>query len=195
MNNLLASLGLNAVEADPNTIPDGNYDAEVQKSELAVFPNKGTLNHVITYKVIAGDRKGAQKQEVFTLGKDLKDAQGQPTTDLKDVVAYTPSMSDSQKPWYKKRLVDLGIPEPVVDANQWNPEDLVGIQVTFGVKKNDQGYQNINFVQKRDGQANAPQPVNVAAALGASTPDPAQATVAQPTAAAPAAPASLGQLI
>ena len=78
MNNLLASLGLDSVSADPNAIPDNRYNGEVVKSEYVVAKRKGTLNHVITYRVTEGDHKGAEKAEWFKLCDDCVAADGTP---------------------------------------------------------------------------------------------------------------------
>lgn len=158
MTNLLQSLGLESVEADPNHIPDNKYNGVVNESQLVVAKNKGTLNHVITYKVTEGDRKGAEKQEWFKIGKDPVDAEGNLATKAEDVVNYTPDMTDTAKQWYKKRWVDLGVPEEQVGQVEFSV--LKGKLVTFGVKSKD-GYQNINFVEAREAtaaeQADVPQ--------------------------------------
>src|SRR3954468_3277747 len=91
-NDLLGSLGLNDVPADPNAIPDNTYDGEVMKSELVFVASKNSINHVITYKVTEGERKGAQKQEWYELGVAPVDASGAPATSVKDAVSFTPSM-------------------------------------------------------------------------------------------------------
>ena len=161
MNNLLASLGLDSVSADPNAIPDNRYNGEVVKSEFVVAKKKGTFNHVITYRVTEGDHKGAEKAEWFKLGEDCVTADGQPAERASDVANYTPSMTDNAKTWYKKRYVDLGISEEKV--GRIAPEDLVGIKVTFGTKTSN-GYQNINYVEARE--ATASEQASVPQALG-----------------------------
>ena len=161
MNNLLSSLGLESVPADPNSIPDNRYNGEVVKSEYVVAKNKGTLNHVITYRVTEGDNKGAEKAEWFKLGEDCVDANGAKAERADDVVNYTPSMTDNAKTWYKKRYVDLGIQEDQV--GRMDIADLVGIKVTFGLKTKD-GWQNINFVERRE--ASAAEQASVPQALG-----------------------------
>lgn len=144
---LLSSLGLDDVAGDPNTIPDGKYDGIVEKSEYVIVKDKATLSHVITYKVTEGDRKGATKQQWYTLYKDIKDAEGNVPENVADVKAGAPALSDAQKEYYKKLWMDLGVPGDEVTSSE--PNRLEGVLVTFGVKRNNQGYQNINFVEPR----------------------------------------------
>lgn len=141
---LMGSLGLDNVEADPNALPAGKYAGVVFKADFVVAPAKNTYNLVLTYKVTEGERNGAQRQEWFTLGTvTSKDDAG-------NVTAINPTMKETQKPWFKKRLVDLGIPEnqiPALDQN--SVQVLVGKPIFFGVRHND-GYINISFVEARD---------------------------------------------
>lgn len=141
---LIGSLGLDAVEADPNYLADGAYPGEVFKSEYVIREKDGeeTVNHVITYRVTEGDRKGAQKAEWFRLGKDP--VREGPANEL---VGMTPTMTEQAKTWYKKRLVDLGIPEEEIATLV--PQTLVGIPVDFGVKTKN-GYTNVSFVSRRE---------------------------------------------
>lgn len=145
---LMGSLGLDSVEADPNAIADGTYKAVVFKSEYVVS-KKDDVFHVITYKVIDGPRKGAQKAEWFKLGTDpVREGPGNV------LVGMTPTMTEQAKPWYKKRWVDLGVPEAEVATA--DPSRLVGINVDFGVKTKD-GYQNITFATaSAEGTATTP---------------------------------------
>lgn len=145
---LLSSLGLDDVAGDPNTIPDGKYDGIVSKSEFVLVEAKKTLNHVITYQVTDGDRKGATKQQWYTLYTEVADANGGWPSDITEVKAGKPALSDSQKEYYKKLWMDLGIPGDEVTKSE--PQILEGRLVTFGVKRNAQGYQNVNFVEPRE---------------------------------------------
>lgn len=141
---LLGTLGLDNVSADPNAIPDGKYDGDVFQSEY-VLKKDGSLAHAITYKTSEG---GAQKSQWYTLYTNCVDANGQPATSVAEVAGGTPAMSDNQKRWYKKLWVDLlDIAEEEV-KNQ-KPENLVGVPVTFGLKTKN-GWQNINFVERRE---------------------------------------------
>lgn len=162
--NLLSSLGLESVEADPNHIPDNRYNGIVARSELVVAKNKGTLNHVITYKITEGDRTGAEKAEWFKLGDNAVTAEGNPAEKASEVASYTPSMTEQAKPWYKKRWVDLGVPEDQVGKVDFDV--LVGTKVTFGIKTKD-GYSNINFVERRE--ATAQEQASVPQSLGGTT--------------------------
>ena len=145
---LMGSLGLDQVEADPNALPDGKWAGVIFKSEFVLVKSKGEVSLVITYKVTEGVKNGAQRQEWFTIGKNPLDANGNPTENINEVASMTPSMTEQQKPWFKKRLVDLGVAE--ADIPSLDPKTLVGKNVTFGTKKNN-GYININFVELRDG--------------------------------------------
>lgn len=145
--NPLASMGLDNVEADVNALPDGKYDGVVFKSEYVLIKSKDQLSHVVTYKVTDGDRNGAQRPVWYNLGKEVKDASGEFPTSVNDIVSYTPSMPEVSKSYYKKMFVDLGIAEQAVSTTPI--ENLIGIPVTFGVKKRD-GYINVNFVERRD---------------------------------------------
>lgn len=139
---LLDSLELDNVEADRNALPDGKWPGVITRSEIVVVQKNNTVNHVITYQVDENsDRKGAQRQEWFRLGVDPV------FDDNKNIVSMTPTMTEDAKSWYKKRHVDLGIPEDQVSSTE--PKDLVGKKVTFGTKKKD-GFINISFVELRD---------------------------------------------
>ncbi len=136
---LMDSLGLDNVSADPNALPDYNgWIGVVRESKYVVKNKDNSVNHVITYKVTEGKHKGAERQEWFNLGTvDAQDENGK-------VTAYTPTMTEDRKSWYKKRFVDLGIAEDQVSKTE--PEALVGTPVRFGTKKKD-GFININFVE------------------------------------------------
>lgn len=152
---LLGTLGLDKVEGDPNNLPDGKYRGVVSRSEY-VEKKDGTLSHVITYKVTdpSSPRKGAEKAEWFNLGKDVV----RDDSPAKKITGFTPTMSEAAKPWYKKRFLDLGIPEDRI--NEIDVADLVGVEVDFGVKTKD-GFSNINFAQKASGNTAAATPQNV----------------------------------
>ncbi len=145
---LSSSLGLSNVEADPNSIPDGRYEGKVLRSQYVHVPKSNTVSHVITYQVTSGDHKGASRDEWFRLGTGPQFAE-----DGKTIVGLDEfTMSDQQKSWYKKRFLDLGVPEDKVDSVE--PGDLVGIPVAFGVKRNGE-YVNVNFAEKMTGEASA----------------------------------------
>lgn len=144
MFDLNATLGLQNVEADPNNIPDGRYDGKVLKSEY-VLTKTGKVAHVTTFQVTDGTYNGAQKQKWDNLGDNPRTADGGIPEKIDEVASFNPTMKDTQKTWYKKFWLDLGID---TDAGPYKPEDLNGKLVTFGVKRND-GYANINFVELR----------------------------------------------
>lgn len=146
---LLSSLGLNDIPSDPNDIPDGKYDGVVQASDYVIVDSKGTLNHVVTYQVIDGDHKGAQRQVWYTLYKNIVDSEGAVPFNVDNIKGGTPAMTDANKRWYKKMWCDLlGLDDSTFDAAKHDVKDLVGIPVTFGVKTKD-GYKNVNFVERR----------------------------------------------
>lgn len=147
MNAIMSSLGLDAVEADPNAIPDGRYNGEVFKSEYVYNPKNKTVAHVITYRVIDGSHKGATVTDWNSLGKDPVFAEGH-DGEIAHVVSMTNTQDEQNKRYYKKTFVDLGIAEQ--DVPNTSVEELVGKKVIFGVKKNG-NYRNITFVEIRDG--------------------------------------------
>jgi hypothetical protein len=163
MNNLLGSLGLSDVSADPNDIPDGSYDGDVFRSEFVCVESKDTLAHVITYRVTEGEAKGAQRQQWYTLYNKPRDANGNFTSNPNEVVSVETDangkpnvlLTEGQKRWYKKLWADLlfgtseGLtPQQEQQIDQSKPEDLVGKTVTFGVKTRN-GFKNISFVNPR----------------------------------------------
>ena len=153
---LLGSLGLDDVPSDPNDIPDGRYNGVVFKDEFVV-KSDDTVHHVITYKVEdPAQFAGAQKAEWFKVGiNPERDA----TTNA--LVGFTPTMEETPKRWYKKRLAsDLGLSDEQIAA--YKPGDLTGKPVTFGIKTNN-GWKNINFVETRE----APENPTAAPSVGA----------------------------
>lgn len=156
--NLLGSLGVGQAE-DPGIIPPGTYGAVVYGSEYVLHRAKGSgedapkdhISHVVTYKINdGGSHNGFEKNEWFGLVRVLEFAEDgvTPATDAEGKPKIVPVMTEKQKPWYKKRLVDLGVPENEIDTT-FKPEDLVGRNVTLGIKHKD-GYVNISFVERRD---------------------------------------------
>lgn len=145
---LISSLGLDAVTADINDIPVGKYDGIVSKSEFALVEPKKQVSHVITYKVTEGDFKGAEKQVWYNLYGEIVDAEGNFPKSPEDIKGGKPLMTDNNKRWYKKALMDLtGCSEE--EAGKVTPEMLVGKEVTFGVAEKN-GYKNVNFVERRN---------------------------------------------
>jgi hypothetical protein len=144
MTGLLGTLGLDEIPPGP---PDGTYNGEVTKSELVVVANKNTLNHVITYKIVDEGYKGETKQEWYKLGENPVDANGQPAKTAAEVVNFTSTMTSENKRWYKKRLMDLGIPEAEINTRPL--DSVVGKAVTFNVLTAN-GFQNIKWVNPRN---------------------------------------------
>ena len=156
--NLSQSLGLQDVEANVNHLPPGRYSGIVKDSKyVRTGPDKSKVAHVLTYQVVDGDQKGKQPAEFFGLGDQVvADDQG-------NITSYNPTMLDSQKPWYKKRQMDLGIPEDRIST--YDVAELIGKPVTFGIKHND-GYVNVSFVELRDDSAQAAAGVTGGADMG-----------------------------
>lgn len=147
MFNLNDTLGLNNIPADPNDIPDGKYDGIVLKSEYVYNDTKNQVSHVLTLQVSDGTHKGAQKQHWYNLGKNCVTAQGTKPTNINEVAGFESLMTDQNKTWYKKMWVSLGVPEEAVGTA--SPEVLKGKLVVFGVKRNAEGYKNVNFIDSR----------------------------------------------
>lgn len=163
MVNLLATLGLATVEAAGELKPN-KYDGVVERSALVYSESKDQISHVITYKVTEGTATGGTKDEWFNFGNNPLDANGQHTTDPEAVVSFTPTWSEQNQSFYKKRLIDLGVPEDVVNAGGVSVGDLVGIPCTFGVSERN-GFRNISFAEKRDVPQNfAPQATDLSQA-------------------------------
>lgn len=152
---LFDTLGMDTVEADPNALPDSRWVGEVYKSEFVEKKN-GEVSHVITYRVVDGERKGAQRTEWFTIGTGAQKDDSGKITGVDQV-----TMSDQAKPWYKKRWEDLGKPM----TKESKPSDLVGIPVIFATKKNG-SFININYVEVRNPNAAAPVDATAAPAEG-----------------------------
>lgn len=149
MNDLMATLGLDAVDSDPNKVAPNTYDAVVVDVDCVLTHQKTQVAHVITYKIESGDHAGARIPHFFNLGKDpVVDEAG-------NIKGYTPTMTDGNKKWYKKAFVDLGIPEAQVSSH--DPKSNIGKKVTIGVKHttSEKGvFQNVSFVRLRDGSSN-----------------------------------------
>lgn len=143
-NPLMGSLGLDEVESDPNHIPaKETVPGSVYKSEYVKSVKKGTLAHVITYKVDDGHTHAAkEQQEWFTLGIPSYDDEG-------NLSGIEVTMSEKAKSFYKRRLETLG----VTDMNAFKPSDLVATKVDFSVRHAN-GYQNIANVELRDASSN-----------------------------------------
>jgi len=158
MNDLMASLGLDDVSSDTNSIPDNTYDCFVADVQYVWIEAKNRLSDVITYQVEFGDHKGSRIPHWFSLGTDASfDAEGNPN-------GYKPNMNDKQKQFYKKAFTDLGIPENEVNAEARNR--IVGQKCTVTVKTNakDTRYQNVTSVKVRNGQSgtqSANEPVSL----------------------------------
>ena len=148
--NLMASLGLDQVSADPNKVPDNTYDCFVADVDYAYSTGKNVVGHVINYQIEDGPHKGSRISHWFSVGSDpVYDANGTLTN-------FRPTMSDGQKTWYKKAFVDLGMPEDQVGVA--DPKSLIGTKCTVKVQTSaqDSRYQNVTQVNLRSGATAAP---------------------------------------
>lgn len=151
---LIASLGLDAVTGDPNDLPVGRFDGVVSKSEFVLNKDKNKVSHVITYQVTEGENKGGSKQVWYDLYTEIVDAEGNFPATVADIKGGKPAMTENNKNWYKKALMDLsGCTRE--EASALEPEQLEGAEVTFGIAEKN-GYRNVSFVERRN-----VQPANV----------------------------------
>jgi hypothetical protein len=143
-DNMFDSLGLGDVDADPNAIPDGRYDAVVASADMVHIKSKNSAAIVFNYQV-EGDYAPARIAQFQNLGNNvvLND-------DGKTIKSFTPTMSTQNKQFLKKAFVDLGIPESTINTTP--TLDLlamvVGRKCTIGVKKNG-AYRNVSYVEYR----------------------------------------------
>jgi hypothetical protein len=137
---ILGTLGLDSVSANPDDVPTGSYDAVIYQSEFVLSKNKDTIAHVITFKVEGGDNDGAKPSQWNTLGKTPRNEAGEFPAKVEDVTQYEPTMSKKQESYYKKTWVDSGVPEDQV--GKLPPEALVGKPVTIRVYMSN-GYKNV----------------------------------------------------
>jgi len=166
---LMGTLGLDNVE-DPNNLPDSKYAGVIYKCEY-VISKSDKLGIAITYKVTDPGSKynGREKFEWWTIGEEpTKDENG-------EFKVGKVTMSESQKPWFKKRMADIGIPESRL-SNLKNADlaGRIGTEVFFGIKNKD-GFNNVNFVEMRGNSVAAADtgsvdPWNGQAVPAASTP-------------------------
>ena len=121
----LNDLGLENVEADPNHIADGKYEAFVFNSEVRTKKDGGR-SWVITYKIAPGQtHSGQQQQEWFDL-------------------APTGDNAELKKSFLKRRVLSLGVPESQIGT--FNPGDVMGLKVAIAIVHRN-GYQNVNSVE------------------------------------------------
>lgn len=155
---LIASLGLSEVTGDPNDLPVGKYDGIVSKSEYVLSESKNKVSHVVTYQVTEGDRKGASKQVWYDLYNEIVDAEGNFPKSVEDIKGGKPAMTEAQKNWYKKAIMDVtGVSRD--EANSVEPPAWEGKEVTFGVAEKN-GYRNVSFVERRNAAPATPQGVS-----------------------------------
>lgn len=152
---ILGTLGLGEVSGDPDDVPVGAYDAVIYQSEYVLAKNKDSLAHVITFKVVGGERDGAKPRQWNTLGSAPRNEAGEFPANVQEVATYTPTMSEKQKSYYKKTWVDSGIPEDQV--GRLDPSALVGKPVTIRVYLSN-GFKNVavNGVRATDEVAGTP---------------------------------------
>ena len=145
----LSDLGLDSVDADPNSFPDAKYAAFVYDAKMISYKDssKGQAL-VLTYKIADGLQKGKTIDEWKT-ANPFDDAQ--------------------KKAWLKQRILSIGIPESKL--NDVDPDDLIGTPIYF-TKKQKGEYHNVTFVEPRaegDSLSVTESPAN--AGVAASTTD------------------------
>lgn len=156
--NLLGTLGLNAVSADPDDVPVGNYDAVIHASELVLNSKKDTVSHVITFKLTGEEHKGAKPTQWNKLGDAPRNAQGEFPAKVTEIATYQPTMGDQQKQYYKKTWVDCGVPD--AEVGTLPPEALVGKAVSIRVYLNN-GFKNVAVNGPLSPEAAGPTSVNI----------------------------------
>lgn len=144
---LITSLGLGEVTGDPNDLPVGKYDGIVSASELVLSKEKDKVSHVVTYKVTEGERSGGTKQVWYDLYGKIQNAAGEFPEKVEDIVKGDPLMTESNKNWYKKAIMDVTGCTPE-EANSMEPEGWLNKPVTFGIAERN-GYKNVSFVEGR----------------------------------------------
>ena len=168
---LIASLGLSEVTGDPNDVPVGKYDGVVSKSEYVLVKDKDKVSHVVTYQVTEGDRKGGTKQVWYDLYNKPRNEAGEFPEKVEDIRKGDPAMSEAQKNWYKKAIMDV-VGVDGEQANTVEPKDWEGKLVTFGVAERN-GYRNVSFVEGRKTGVSAEAPVGLGGiSFGGSEPTP-----------------------
>lgn len=127
MTGFLADLGLDAVEADPNHLPNATYLGYLTNAKVVEYKDtsKGKAL-VLTYKVSEGPHKGKTIDE------------------WKSANSFD---EPNKKSWLKNRILSLGVPESRLDT--LDPDDLIGTPVRFTVKQKGE-YTNVTFVEARD---------------------------------------------
>lgn len=140
---LMGTLGLDNVD-DPDNLPDGKYAGVIFKCEYLVSKTD-KLGIAITYKCTDPQSKfnGREKFEWWTIGDNpTKNEEG-------EYQVAKATMSESQKPYFKKRMAAIGIPESrLASLKQADLNGRVGTEIYFGIKNKD-GYNNVNFVEMR----------------------------------------------
>lgn len=138
---LMGTLGLDNVD-DPDNLPDSKYRGVIKDAGYMISKTD-KLGIFFVYKVNdpASKFNGREKFDWTTIGDGgFKGEDG-------EYGCKTPTMSETQKPYFKKRLGELGIPESRL-ANLTNADlkGRIGTDVIFGIKNKD-GYNNVNFVE------------------------------------------------
>lgn len=141
----LNDLGLDSVESDPGTFPDGKYRGFLFDCKMVQYKDtsKGQAL-VLTYKIADGPHKGKTIDEWKTANA-FDDAQ--------------------KKSWLKQRITSLGVPESRL--NSVEPNDLIGTEIIF-TKKQKGEYHNVTYVEVATADNTLPVPSQPTASVGAS---------------------------
>jgi hypothetical protein len=144
---LLDSLGLDQVEADPNSLPDGKYGSVLYKADI-IATKTDKVMAMFVFKVNDGGKQhGKEKPEFWEFGTGVVKAED-------GTISFTtPTMTEDRKSWFKNRLIALGVPDAQTPKfDQAMADGLVGTEVFMGIK-NKNGYCNINFIERRNAGA------------------------------------------
>jgi hypothetical protein len=160
MVDLMGTLGLDKVD-DPDNMPDGKYYGIIKQCEY-MKSKTDKLGITVVYKVDdpGSKQQGREKFDWTTVGEGNVHQEGD------DWKFDKGSMSEAQKPYFKKRMAALGIPESVLaDLKDEHLKSRVGLRVVFEIKNKD-GYNNVVSVELRGDNA----PVDPFAGNPAATP-------------------------
>lgn len=129
---IFGDLDVESAADDPFALDDGTYKGVVEKCEVKDSKDGSKKGLFITYMVDDADSKmnGRRATEWKTIpqSKDEEDA-------------------DRAASFLKQRLLSFGIPADRI--NSFTPEDAIGVDVVFSVKKNGE-YTNVTRVARPD---------------------------------------------
>lgn len=167
MVDLMDTLGLDKVE-DPDNLPDGAYQGIIKDCGY-VKSKTDKLGLVVIYKVDdpQSSYHGREKYDWTNIGE------GNVHEEEDDWKFDRPIMSENQKPYFNKRMEQLGIPKSALsNLKQEHLKSRVGLRCNFKIKNKD-GYNNVVEVQLT---SNTPVAVGEDNPFQSSTPTPTSTT-------------------